>query len=106
MSPGRNVRSRRGVAGPAAAGRLLMYHRAMRPGAPVPTIPTNDGFRAGGHRDYLAALARKYQPEIKRLRSKLRRSRLPSDRAKIQAEIDRLALEWEKARVDAEGAHF
>jgi hypothetical protein len=69
-------------------------------------MPTNDGFRAGGHRDYLAALARKYEPEIKRLRTKLRRTRLPSDRAKMQAEIDRLALEWEKARADAEAAHF
>ena len=72
----------------------------------VPTMPTNDGFRAGGHRDYLAALARKYQPEIKRHRTKLRRTRMPSDRAKIQAEVDRLVLEWEKARADAEGAHF
>lgn len=69
-------------------------------------MPTNDGFRAGGHRDYLAALARKYEPEIKRLRRKLLRARLPSDRAKIQAGIDRLALEWEKARADAEGALF
>ena len=72
----------------------------------MPPMPTNDGFRAGGHRDYLAALARKYGPEIERLRRKLRRSRLPSDRTKTQAEIDRLALEWEKARAGAEGAHF
>ncbi len=66
----------------------------------------NDGFRVGGHGAYMAALTRKYQPEIKRLRSKLGRTRLPSEAAKIQAEIDRLVLEWEKARGGAEGALF
>ncbi len=71
----------------------------------VPRDAWLDWYVACG-RNYLAALARKYQPEINRLRAKLRRVRLPSEGAKVQAEIDRLELEWEKARGDAEGALF
>jgi hypothetical protein len=66
----------------------------------------SDGFRVGGHGDYLAALTRKYQPEINQLRAKLRRTRLRSKSTEIQTEIDRLELEWKKARDGAEEALF